>query len=485
MIVMKSCSEVLAMAFQHHQAGRLSQAEQLYHQILQQQPDHVEALQLLGAIAFQNGNCEDAIAYYQKALSFNPNLALVHGNLGIALNARGQIEQATWHYQQAVALQPNSAQFHYGLGMMLQEQDKLEAAMVQYRQAIALQPNRADIHNQLGYAFFLQGEIEQAIACYNRAIELNPNFVEARYNRAESLLLLGDYERGLVEYEWRWRRYPPEQLPQFSTPDWDGSNLEGKTILLYAEQGLGDTFQFVRYASLLQDKGGRVIVACLASQVRILKSVPGVHQVVALDEDIPEFDTQAPLMSLPYLMGTTLETIPAQIPYIFAPKSHPLRLDSPMGTRLKVGIVWVGNLKNLHNRRRSCGLQPFLPVLEIPDVAFYSLQVGERSQDLAALPAGIHVQDLSQHLLDFTDTAAAIAQLDLVITIDTSVAHLAAALGKPTWVVLPFVPDWRWLLSRSDSPWYPTMRLFRQDAPNDWTGVFARVAQALRFQDVL
>jgi Flp pilus assembly protein TadD len=477
---MSSSSDVLAIALEHHQAGRLLEAEQIYRQILQQQPDRVEALQLLGTIAFQKGNFDEAIAYYRKSLTLNPNLAPVHSNLGIALKVKGQLEEATWHYQQAVALQPNSAQFQHNLGIILQEQEKLEDAVQAYQQAIALEPDRAETYHNLGYVLNLQGQIEQAIAYYDHALELKPDFVEAHMKRSEALLLLRDFNRGLPEYEWRWRRYQPEQLPDFSTPDWDGSHLQGKTILLYAEQGLGDTFQFVRYASLLKELGGRVILACLPSQVLLLKTVPGVDQVVALDDDIPEIDTQAPLMSLPYLLGTTLETIPAQIPYIFPPKFHPLKLEAPPETRLKVGIVWTGNLDNVHNRRRSCGLQAFLPILETPGIEFYSLQVGSRSQDLTNLPPSIRVQDLSHQLTDFTATAAAIAQLDLVITIDTSVAHLAGALGKPTWIVLTFVPDWRWFLSRLDSPWYPTMRLFRQDSPGDWAGVFTRVAQALK-----
>ncbi|HEY9672213.1 MAG TPA: tetratricopeptide repeat protein [Waterburya sp.] len=476
---MHSSSELLALALQHHQTGRLSEAKQLYHQVLQQEPEQVEALQLLGVIAFQNGNCDEAIAYYRQALALDPNLAPVHSNLGIVLRTQGQIEQATWHYQQAVVLQPNNAQFHFNLGFILQSQNKLEEAQDSYRQAIALQPNHAEAHHNLGCILNLQGQIEEAIACYTQVLDLKPDFVEAHVNRAEALLLLGDYNRGFAEYEWRWRRYQPEQLPHFSTPTWDGSPLEGKTILLYAEQGLGDTFQFVRYTPLLKELGGCVIVACLSSQVELLKNVPGVERVIALEDEIPEIDTQAPLMSLPYLMGTTLDTIPAPIPYIFPSRSHPLRLEAPPGTRLKVGIVWTGNLDNVHNRRRSCGLQAFLPLLETPGIEFYSLQVGQRSQDLATLPPSIRVQDLSPQLQSFTDTAAAIAQLDLVITIDTSVAHLAGALGKPTWVILPFVPDWRWLLSRCDSPWYPTMRLFRQDFPGDWTKVFSQLSQAL------
>lgn len=232
-------------------------------------------------------------------------------------------------------------------------------------------------------------------------------------------------------------------------------------------------------APLVRERGERVIDVCLAPLTQILATVPGIDQVVDLDAEVPEFDFHAPLMSLPYLLGTTPETIPAQIPYLKAPESYNIKLEAPPKTRLKVGIVWAGNAINRNFRIRTCGLQSFFPLLETPGIAFYSLQVGSRAQDLAALPASLQVQDLSGQLRDFTDTAAVIAELDLVITIDTSVAHLAGALGKPVWVLLPFVADWRWMLRREDSPWYPTMRLFRQESLGDWSGVMARVAEAL------
>lgn len=480
---MSSLSESLAIAFQHHQAGRLPEAEEIYRQVLQQQPNQVDALQLLGVIVHQSGQLEEAIAYYRQALARNPALSQVHSNLGIALRQKGLLEEAILHYQQAVTLQPNSAEFHYNLGIALSDQGELEEATQSYHRATALKPNYAAAHNNLGYVLHQLGQQQEAIACYNKAVELKPDFAEAHRNRAEALLLVGDFSRGFVEYEWRWQLYEPQQLPAFQTPLWDGSHLAGKTILLYAEQGLGDTIQFIRYAPLVQEHGGRVIAVCLPSLVRLLKTVPGIHQVVALDKDVdekvPEFDVKAPLMSLPRILRTTLETIPAQIPYLAPPASHNLKLDAPTGTRLKVGIVWAGNPDNRHNIRRTFGLKPFIPLLKTPGVAFYSLQVGSRSQDLAELPTDIQVQDLSGQLTDFADTAGVVTQLDLIITIDTSVAHLAGALGKPTWVLLPFVPDWRWMLRREDSPWYPTMRLFRQESLGDWSGVMARVALAL------
>lgn len=353
-------SEV-AIALQHHQAGRLAQAEQIYRQILQQQPNQVDALHLLGAIAHQAGQLEDAIALYQQALTLNPALAQVHNNLGIALKQQGQLEEAIQHYYQAIALQPNSAQFHYNLGIAFQAQERLEEASQHYHTATVLQPNSAESYNNLGYILTQLGKLEEALACYDTAINLRPDFAQAHWNRAEALLLSGDFSRGFTEYEWRWQVYDPQKLPNFQTPLWDGSHLAGKTILLYAEQGLGDTIQFIRYVSLVQERGGRVIAACLPSQVRLLTTVPGIRQVIALDENVPEFDVHAPLMSLPYILGTTLETIPTNIPYLAPPKSHDFKLEAPVGTQLKVGIVWAGNPDNRHNIGRTCGLQPFCP----------------------------------------------------------------------------------------------------------------------------
>ncbi|BBD58579.1 TPR repeat-containing protein [Nostoc sp. HK-01] len=481
---MNNISDSLAIAILHQQAGRFFEAEQIYTQTLQEQPNQVDALYLSGTLAHQLGDTEKAIAFYRQTLVINPALASVHSNLGIALKQQGLWKEAIQHYQEAIALQPHSAQFHYNLGLVFQELGNLESAKDSYRQATILQPNYPLAYNNLGLVLLHLGEIEAAITCYKTAIQLQPDLAEAHQNLAEALLLNGDFDLGLAAYEWRWRMFTPEQLPNFATPQWDGAPLDGKTILLYAEQGLGDTFQFIRYADLVRDRGGRVIVACLFAQVELLKTVPGVEKVLALDEELPEFHTQAPLMSLPYLLGTTIETIPAKIPYIFASKSHNFQLAASPETKLKVGIVWAGNPGNRNDSRRTSGLQPFLPLFKIPAVEFYSLQVGKSSQDLAQLPADIKIQDLSSYLHNFNDTAAAITQLDLVLTIDTSVAHLAGALGKPTWVVLPFIPDWRWLLHRDDSPWYPTMRLFRQESVGDWSGVFAKVGQKIMKYEV-
>jgi Tfp pilus assembly protein PilF len=476
---MTTIAESLAIALQHHQAGRLPEAEEIYRQVLQQQPNQVDALQLLGVIVYQSGQLEDAIAYYRQALALNPALSQVHGNLGIALKQQGLLEEATQHYQKAIALNPNSAQFHYNLGIALRELDRLESATLHFKQATALQQNFVEAYDNLGDVLEQQGQYEEALVCYDKAIGLKPDFAMAHWHRAEVLLRRGEFSRGFAEYEWRWGIGIFGQKPTFEAPPWDGSHLKGKTILLYGEQGYGDRIQFIRYAPLVRERGGRVIAVCLAPLTQLLTTVPGIERVLDLDAEVPEFDVHAGLMSLPLLLGTTPQTIPAQIPYLKVPELSKIKLEAPTNTRLKVGIVWAGNAMNRNLRRRTCGLQSFFPLLETPGVAFYSLQVGSRSQDLTALPASIQVQDLSSQLRNFTDTAAVIAQLDLVISIDTSVAHLAGALGKPVWVLLPFVAEWRWMLRREDSPWYPTMRLFRQESLGDWSGVMARVAEAL------
>jgi len=476
---MTTLSEFLAIALQHHQAGRLPEAEEIYRQVLQQQPNQVDALQLLGVIVYQSGKLEEAIAYYRRVLALNPGLSQVHSNLGIALKQKGLLEEAVQHYQQALALNAKSPQFHCNLGIALRELEQLESATGHFKQAIALQPDYAKAYDDLGDVLEQQGQYQEALVCYEKAIELKPDYTFAHWHRAEALLRFGEFRRGFAEYEWRWRIGIFGQRPTFEAPLWDGSDLKGKTILLCGEQGYGDRIQFIRYAPLVQERGGRLIAVCLAPLTQLLTTVPGIEQVLDLDAEVPEFDVYATLMSLPLLLGTTPETIPAQIPYLKAPESSNIKLEAPTKTRLKVGIVWAGNAINRNTRRRTCGLESLLPLLGTPRVAFYSLQVGSRSQDLAALPASVQVQDLSGQLRSFTDTAAVVAQLDLVITIDTSVAHLAGALGKPVWVLLPFVAEWRWMLSREDSPWYPTMRLFRQESLGDWSGVIARVAEAL------
>lgn len=470
-----SIATLLPAALQHYQQGNLAEAERLYRQVLQQDPDQVEALHAIGVIVCQSGQLETAENYLRRVVTLSPQFAQAWGNLGGVVQQRGRVEEAIGYYQQAIDLDPLYADAHQNLAVALQEQERLEEAIVHCQQAIALKPHIADLYYNLGFMLRRLNRLEEAIVQYRQAIQQRPDFVEAHKNLGHALLLQGKFLEGFVEYEWRWQQKHWSRRP-FTQPEWDGSPLNGKTILLHAEQGFGDTMQFVRYATLVRDRGGRVIVEAQSALLRLLKTAPGIDQLVAQDTPLPAFDVHAPLLSLPRILGTTLETIPAHIPYFQAPDSRPHLPISSSSSSLKVGITWMGNPNHKNNRYRSCSLTDFQSLFDLPDIQFYSLQKGEA--ELRSHPE-LPIQDLSPHLQDFADTAAAIAQLDLIITIDTSVAHLAGALGKPVWLLLSFAPDWRWMIDREDSPWYPTMRLFRQTAPGDWAGVFDRLKPAL------
>src|SRR3989441_401595 len=376
------------------------------------------------------------------------------------------------------------ASHHYNLGETYRATGKLEDAIASYRQALALKPDFAEAHKSLGIALWDQGKLDEAITCFRQALTLKPDYVHAHCSLGLALLSAGDLSRGFTEYEWRWRLKEFERqcagliLPQ---PFWDGSELNGRTILLYAEQGFGTTIQFIRYAPLVARGGGCVIVACQPELVRLLASVAGTAQVVSEREPLPDFDLHAPLLSLPRIIGTTLETIPSQCPYLSPPESSSVKVEATPDVKLKVGIVWAGLPIHRNDRNRSCPLSYFLELAELPGVAVYSLQKHPIAAGLGEVTLGMLVHNLSDQIGDWADTAAAICQLDLVLTVDTGVAHLAGALGWPVWVLLPHVGvDWRWMDGREDSPWYPSMRLFRQDAPGDWPGVFATVSAELQ-----
>ncbi|UBF23639.1 tetratricopeptide repeat protein [Kovacikia minuta CCNUW1] len=505
--------EALTIATAHHQAGRLAQAEQIYRQVLQHNPQQVEALNLLGVIACQHGKLEEGISLYRQALALQPAYTGARENLCLALWKQGKslIEEATSAYSQIVTFEPNNIQAFNNLGLILQDQNKLDEAIAYYQQALATAPNHPDLLNSMGVILQRQGKpgiaavyhrralaakpdyveahislgtalqelgkFEEATACYDCALTLAPQNPQANYNRALMYLIAGDYRQGFAAYEWRFKTGDFVPCP-FQQPVWDGADLQGRTLLLHAEQGMGDTIQFIRFAEIAAQKGGRMVLTCHQPLLKLLSTVPGIDQLVPLGHPLPEFHTYAPLMSLPRILGTTMETLPAQVPYLQTPPSN-LRLDAPAGTRLKVGIVWAGGNLYKRNQSRSCQLKHFQRLLGVPQVAFYSLQKGIPQLDLLELGWESQVQDLSSQLSDMAETAAAIAQLDLVITVDTAVAHLAGALGKPVWILLSAVPDWRWMMDREDTPWYPTMRLFRQSQPEDWDGVMERVEQAL------
>ncbi|MBW4475106.1 MAG: tetratricopeptide repeat protein [Stenomitos rutilans HA7619-LM2] len=469
---------ILSLALHHYHDGNFAEAERLCRQVLQQEPDRLEALQILSVSLCCMGQAIAAIPYLQQVVHLQPDAAEAWSNLGTALREQGRTEKAIAHFNRAIVLQPTYADAHYNLALVLQEHDRLEDALFHSQQVLALKPDFADAYYNHGFLLRRLGRLEEAIAHYRNAIQLAPDSAGAHKNLGHALLLTGDLPQGFQEYEWRWRQ-PGWAARSYSQPLWNGSPLDGKTILLHAEQGLGDTIQFIRYAPLVKQLGARVIVECQSELLTLLESATDIDQLLAQGAPVPAFDVHAPLLSLPHLLGTTLETIPAHIPYLQPPQTLLSPLPSPLSPlpSLKVGIVWTGNPDHKNNRYRSFAINQFLAVCQLPEVSFYSLQKGADA-DLQTLST-VSIQDVGQHLHDFNDTAAAIAQLDLVITMDTAVAHLAGALGKPVWLLLSFAPDWRWLLEREDSPWYPTMRLFRQRQRGHWQGVFEQVAAAL------
>lgn len=480
--------EEFGLAAQHRAAGRRSEAEVIYRRILAGHPNHPDALHNLGVLALDARDYAAALGLIGRAVELRPEEANFHCNFGIALRAVGRIEEAVGAYRRAVSLNANDPSIWLNLGNALSQIDQFPQAIEAYRSAIQLNPEYCDAPLNLGNTFHQMGEFDQALASYRRAIALKPDLAAAHYGLATILLLRGDFAAGWLEHESRWN-IPGWglQRPNFPVPMWDGSDLKGRRILIYAEQGLGDAIMFVRYAALVAARGAaKVIVACPPPLKRLFAALPSVDAVITDGDPMPQFDVHCPLMTLPLVFNTTLETIPAPARYLNADPALAWqwkeRIETEAVSGRKVGLVWAGRPQYLRDRARSMALSVLEPLAGIPDVHYFSLQKGQAAEQSASPPSGMKWTDWTSRLNDFADTAALVENLDLVIAVDTSVAHLAAAMGKPAWLLLPFVPDWRWLLSRPDSSWYPTVQLFRQSKAGDWTTVIHQVADSLAHQ---
>lgn len=360
---------------------------------------------------------------------------------------------------------------------------RLSEAEALYGRIINVRPDLAEIRVNLGVCLYAAARLDEAIDVFNQAIALDAGAASAWYNLAIIHLLQGDFSRGWQEHEWRWQ-VKGLSLPQhnFTQPAWDGSDLSGRRILLFAEQGIGDAIQFARYVPLVAKRGGRVVLGCHPELVNLFKSIVGVEQVFTEGDPVPQFDVYYPLLSLPLIFKTTLETIPSNIPYLRADPSKVRRwrklLDESFG--IKVGLVWAGRLTHADDRNRSLKLNDFADLARATNASFINLQKGPAAAQVNEAPLGLKLLDRTDELKDFSDTAALVECLDLVIAVDTAVAHLAGAMGKPVWVLLPFLPDWRWMLGRDDSPWYPTLRLFRQPAIGDWKKPIDEIVRSLQ-----
>jgi tetratricopeptide (TPR) repeat protein len=464
--------------------GKTREAIAMYQRALSLDPDLPETHNNLGNAWKDVQEPGKAVAAYRRALRLRCDYPEAHNNLGNILHETGQIDEAIECYQKAMASRPDYAEAHNNLGNALRSKWKLDEAIAAYARALSLQPDYPDAWNNLGNALYAAARFDEAQTAYERALRLQPDFPLAHWNRALVLLLKGDYRQGWAEWEWRWRssEFQPYRR-SFPQPRWGGESLNGRRILLYAEQGFGDTLHFVRYAPLLAGQGGRVVLQCQPELVRLLRRMPGIERVVSTDELPPDFDVHCPLLSVPGLVNTMPETIPASVPYLSADEAQAeqwrarIAAQARADTKLKVGLSWGG--RPLPDPGRSVPLSALAPLAEVSGVWFISLQKGDAAKEADAPPAGMRLANWTQDLLDFSDTAALIANLDLVITIDSAVAHLAGAMGKPVMLMLPFSADWRWMLGRSDSPWYPTMRLFRQTRAGDWSTCINQIAQAL------
>jgi tetratricopeptide (TPR) repeat protein len=462
----------------YHAQNKLAEAIASYRQAVALKPDYLEAICQLATAHEGQGNLDEAIAAYQRALVIKPDFAGVHGNLGNAFLAQGNPDLAIAAYRRALAIDPNIAEFQNSLGIALKTLGKFDDAVAAYRRALALNPNYVEAYSNLGSTLHAQGKLTEALASYHRAESIDPSYAEAHYNESLVQLLLGKFSVGWKKYEHRKR-----EARGFARPEWRGeTSLAGKSILLYAEQGLGDTLQFIRYAPLVAERGATVYLEVQPSVKDLLSPFPHVKATYGKGDALPDFDVCCPLLSLPFVFGTQLKSIPAYASYLRAPAESVERWRTVLAPVKppRVGVVWAGNPFHKNDRHRSIPLEQFQAIFDEPSVRFVGLQKLLKKTDGPLLARRPEVMNLSPEIKNFSDTAAIIAELDLIITVDTSVAHLSGALGKPTWVLLPVTPDWRWLLNRDDSPWYPTVRLFRQPAIHDWDSVLQRVRSELK-----
>ncbi|HTT85234.1 MAG TPA: tetratricopeptide repeat-containing glycosyltransferase family protein [Rhizomicrobium sp.] len=499
--------------------NRLDDAVRSYDRAIRLKPDHAEAYANRGNVLTALGRPADAVHSYDKAVALKPDFALAWHNRGTALEQLDRIAEALASFDRAIALQPDFADAHLHRGNAQQKLDRFDEAIRSYERAIALRPDFAEAYNNKGAALRILGRLEDslrdsdraialrpdfadarnnrglvlhelerreaALESLARAIELSPDFAGAHWNKSICLLSLGRMEEGWREYEWRKRKPDPKGSLTFPQPAWSGrEDIVGKTLFVHAEQGLGDTIQFSRYVPLAQAKGAEVIFAVQDSLMRLLKTLSPSVRILGGTGAIPEFDYHITLLSMPLAFGTKRDTCPAEIPYLHAEPDRVEMWRSRLGREgFRIGICWQGNPKSVVERGRSFPLHCFADIAAIPGVRLISLQKYDGCEQLAELPAGMKVETLGEEFdcapHAFVDSAAVMECLDLVITSDTAIAHLAGALGRPAWVGLKRVPDWRWLLDRSDTPWYPTLTLFRQMRRCHWADVFAAMRARL------
>ena len=508
----------LARAMELHQTGRLEQAGDLYRKVLRLQPDHFDALHMLGVAALQSGRCEYARDLISRAIRVNPNVPAAHGNLALACIQQEKLDEAVASYRRQIELQPDRIEAYTNLAALLGQRgrrlealdvsaeaivaaprhavahlthalalkdvERYEESLAACERALELQSDSAVAWDKRGAALRELGQLDAALLSHQKAIAIQPDLALAHLHAGMVHLLSGDFARGWPAYEWRTKPGGTVQLRGPEHARWTGAEpLEGATLLLYGEQGLGDTIQFCRYAHLAELQCARVVLAVPEKLCRLIQTLSPTITVVADSEPLPPYDRHCPLLSLPLAFKTTLRDVPARQPYLFAEQNRVDHWREVVGQEgFKIGIAWQGSQLPI-DVGRSFPLARLHDIAVLPGIRLISLQKNAGTEQLGSLPNGMRVESFEAQLdcgTDaFLDTAAIMQNLDLVITSDTAIAHLAGALGRPTWVALKHMPDWRWLLDRDDTPWYPTLRLFRQTRRGDWTSVFERMRAEL------
>ncbi len=466
-----------------HALKRDADALASFDQALALEPDHVEALNNRGTALLNLNRPAEALAAFDRLLAAHPRHLEAQVNRANALLEVDRVEEAIAAYDAVLAVHPGHAGAHFNRGNALVRRDRFEEAVAAYDRALAIAPGYVKAHTNRGLALRALNRHQEALASYSRAIALEKDVADAHLNAAHALLTLGDFARGFAAYEWRWKiaALAPHRRT-FRQPLWLGTSpIRDKTILLHAEQGLGDTIQFARYATLLARAGATVALEVAPALKQLLSGVDGAARVLAQGEALPPFDMHCPLASLPLAFKTEPTSIPAEIPYLAASAERMEKWRARMDglARPRVALAWAGNAAHANDRNRSIPLARLAPLWSTEGASFISVQRDVRETDAGVLTSAPRLLHLGDELSDFADTAALLALADLVVSVDSAVAHLAGAMGRPVWILLPFSPDWRWMLARDDSPWYPTARLFRQPAIGDWESVIERLRREL------
>ena len=443
-------------------------------------PENAKQAFLAAAQRHQAGDNDGAMKLYVRALDLYPQFADAYNNIGVILRAQEKLPAAAACFRRALSIREANSAVLSNLGNVLWQMLRFEEAAAAFRRSLELDPTRPETLHNLGLLLHSMGDYPGAVECFDKSLASKDGNVDVLWDRSLTRLVMGDFDRGWPEYEIRWRlkHNPPRRFP---FPLWEGQENRTISLLVHHEQGLGDSIHFCRYLPMAAPRVGRLVFECQAELARLMTGIPGVAEVIPSGRQTPACDYHVPLLNLPRFFRTNFDNIPAEIPYLQAPQGVAApTVHRPTGTKLAIGIVWAGKPSHNNDKNRSTSLDKFLCLADLPGVALYSLQKGLRTADIQTLGAQALVTDIGSKLTDFAETAALLPQLDLIVAVDTAVVHLAGALGIPTFVLIPYTPDWRWLRGRDDTPWYPTLRLFRQPKPREWDSVFDRVRSAVQ-----